>query len=83
MEISLDIIKDKINENILYVLWVGTAFILSAGIFIGKNENEISYLQKTVKEQKILIWAAKDIIARHEWMVLDHEKRINNLENKK
>ncbi len=64
----------------LYVL--GFCLVTST-IWITKNQIRIDELQDKVKEQSAIIEHDTLLINNHEWLVLNHDKRIDLLEIKK
>lgn len=83
MEISLDSIKKVVTDNIFHFLWVGGSLLVSAGIWVGVNATKITDLEKRVGQLESIVQPEEKVIARHEWMTLNHEDRILYVEREK
>lgn len=65
-----------------YRLLYGAAFCLvTATIWITKNQIKIDTLQDKIKEQEAIIKNYDKLIAQHEFLVMSHDYRLDRLDN--
>jgi hypothetical protein len=68
-------------DNAIKIFTTFVSLLVAAGIWIGRSEMEVSHFKKDLEEQKIVIKNYDRLINQHEFMVLNHDYRLDRLDN--
>ena len=77
------IIGNIVSKYVFRFLYIFGTILFIAGGWITKNQLEISSLQKVLNEQQSKLLVNDKLCSQHEWMVLNHETRLNDIEAKR
>lgn len=67
-------------DNAIKIFTTFVSLLVAAGVWIGRNEMEISDLKRDVSEHKIVIKNYDKLINEHQWYMTDFQNRIIYLE---
>lgn len=74
-------LQKDVRKN-LYKLLYGAAFIIfMAGCWITRNQIKIDRLEEEINNQDGVIKAQNKLINQHEWLTMNHDYRLDRLDN--
>lgn len=68
-------------DNAIKIISTIITLLVGGGLFIGKQQSTISYLQEKVSQQEIIIKNNDKTLIILDWYVKNHSPRIDRLED--